>query len=84
MSRGSVWASAPDADGAGRLRLSSDIDRVVTELAGRFPVVPPETLRTVVAEEFREFDGAAVSTFVPVLVAKAAAARLRGNDGHLR
>jgi hypothetical protein len=80
---GSIWASIPDGDGAGHLPLSSDIDRVVTELAGRFPAVSPETLRTVVTDEFQEFDGAAISTFVPVLVAKAAANRLTGNGSHI-
>jgi hypothetical protein len=83
MSMGSIWASIPDGDGAGHLPLSSDIDRVVTDLAGRFPAVSPETLRTVVTEEFQEFDGAAISTFVPVLVAKAAAARLTRNGSHI-
>jgi len=83
MSMGSIWASIPDGDCAGHLPQSSDIDRVVTELAGRFPAVSPETLRTVVTDEFQEFDGAAISTFVPVLVAKAAAARLRGNGSHI-
>jgi hypothetical protein len=58
---------------------NSDIDQIVTELAVRFPAVPSETVRTVVTEEFGFFDGAAISTFVPVLVAKAATARLTGN-----
>ena len=76
---GSMWPSTAPGDGQGHVRISPEIDQVVTELAARFPAVPPEALRTVVTEEFGVFDGAAISTFVPVLVAKAATARLTRN-----
>lgn len=76
---GSMWPSTASGDGQGHVRISPEIDQVVTELAARFPAVPPETLRTVVTEEFGVFDGAAISTFVPVLVAKAAITRLIRN-----
>jgi hypothetical protein len=78
MSMGSMWPSTT-GDDQGHIRISPDIDQVVTELAARFPAVPPEALRTIVTEEFGEFDGATISTFVPVLVAKAATARLTRN-----
>jgi hypothetical protein len=71
--------SISDVAGNGRLQISSDIDQVVAELAVRFPAVPSEVLRRVVAEEFDAFDGAAISTFVPVLVSKAARVRLTRN-----
>ncbi len=79
MSMGSMWASTTNADGNGPVRISPDIEQVVTELAARFPEVPPEALRTVVTEEFGIFDGAAITTYVPVLVARAATARLTRN-----
>jgi hypothetical protein len=79
MSMGSMWASTTHGEGNSSVRISPDIDQVVTELAARFPAVPPETLRTVVTEEFGVFDGAAITTFVPVLVAKAATTRLTRN-----
>jgi len=71
---GSMWESTTNGGGNGHVRISPNIDQVVMELAARFPAVPPEALRTVVTEEFGVFDGAAISTFVPVLVVKAAAA----------
>ena len=83
MSMGSTWVSTPDGDGGGQVATSSGIDRVVTELAVRFPAVSPEALRTVVTDEFQEYDGAAISTFVPVLVAKAVAARLTRNGTYI-
>ncbi len=79
MSMGSMWPSTASGDGQGHGRISPEIDQVVTELAARFPAVPPEALRTVVTEEFGVFDGAAISTYVPVLVVKAATARLTRN-----
>ena len=60
----------------GSIEISPNIGQVVAELAIRFPDVPPKALQRVVTEEFGVFDGAAISTFVPVLVAKAATARL--------
>jgi hypothetical protein len=79
MSMGSMWASTTTGGEDGPVRISPDIDHVVMEIAARFPAVPPETLRSVVTEEFGLFDGASISTFVPVLVAKAATARLTRN-----
>jgi hypothetical protein len=75
MSVGSIRAT-PNGDREGPVGISPDVDRVVAELAIRFPDVPPKALQRVVTEEFGVFDGAAISTFVPVLVAKAATARL--------
>jgi hypothetical protein len=75
MSMGSMWPSTTSGD----VRISPENDQVVTELAARFPAVSPEALRTVVTEEFGVFDGAAISTYVPVLVVKAATARLTRN-----
>jgi hypothetical protein len=79
MSIESTRLSIPDGAGNGQIRISSDIDQVVAELAVRFPAVPAEILRRVVVEEFDAFDGATISTFVPVLVTKAARARLTRN-----
>jgi hypothetical protein len=75
MGIGSMRAT-PNGDGQGPVGISPDVGQVVAELAIRFPGVPPEALQRVVTEEFGVFDGAAISTFVPVLVAKAATARL--------
>ncbi len=58
---GSMWPSTASGDGQGHVRISPQIDQVVTELAARFPAVSPEALRTVVTEEFGVFDGAAIS-----------------------
>ena len=79
MSNGSMGVSISDVAGNGRAQISSDVDLVLAELAVRFPAVPAEILRRVVVEEFDAFDGATISTFVPVLVTKAARARLTRN-----
>jgi len=79
MSNGSMWVSSPNGDGTGPDQISPHIDQVVAQLALRFPAVPSEDLRSVAAEEFGAFDGAAITTFVPLLVAKAATARLTQN-----
>ena len=77
MSIGSIRATPNSGQRPGGI--SPSIDQVVAELATRFPTVSPEALHSVVTEEFGVFDGAAISTFVPVLVAKAATARLTRN-----
>ena len=71
---------ATPTPGEGHALKSADIDRVVEQLAVRFPAVAPADLHDLVTEEFRAFDRARIPTFIPVLAVKAATARLMVDD----
>jgi hypothetical protein len=48
------------------------IDRVVTELRERFPGVPRPVVERLVADRYRQFDGAPVRDYIPVMVRRSA------------
>ncbi|OFI38132.1 hypothetical protein BIU82_06450 [Arthrobacter sp. SW1] len=51
---------------------------VVDRLAGKFPDQPRAEIESVVAEEHSKLDDGRIRDFVPLLVERAAKARLRG------
>jgi hypothetical protein len=48
------------------------IDRVTDELGQRFPGVPRSVVEQLVAERFRQFDGAPIREYIPVMVKRSA------------
>jgi predicted metalloprotease with PDZ domain len=52
------------------------LDRVVTELGQRFPGVPRTVVERTVADRYRQFDGAPVRDYIPVMVKRSAKASL--------
>jgi hypothetical protein len=48
------------------------IDRVVAELRQRFPGVPTTVVESMVSERYRQFDGAPVRDYIPVMVKRGA------------
>ncbi|GAB3083164.1 three-helix bundle dimerization domain-containing protein [Pedococcus soli] len=55
---------------------ASALEQVVSQLVSKFPSVDPETVRTVVDEVYRTFDGP-VRDYVPLLVQRVSTDRLR-------
>ncbi len=53
------------------------LDALVRELIHAFPQTPPDRVRRVVLDSWQEFLGASVRDFVPLLVRRRAASRLR-------
>lgn len=53
------------------------IMHAVQRLAAKYPHVPESEIRQLATDEFGRYDGAHVRDFVPVLVERAVAARLR-------
>jgi hypothetical protein len=53
------------------------LDALVRELVRAFPQTPPDRVRRVVLDSWQEFLGASVRDFVPLLVRRRAASRLR-------
>lgn len=54
-----------------------EIDEVIGRLQDRFPDVPQQRIREVVAAEHRVFTGRPIRDYVPVFVERAAAEKLR-------
>jgi hypothetical protein len=51
---------------------AKSIDRVVIELGERFPGVPKPVVERLVAERYRQFEGAPVRDYIPVMVKRSA------------
>jgi hypothetical protein len=51
---------------------AKSLDRVVVELGQRFPGVPKSVVERLVADRYREFDGAPVRDYIPVMVKREA------------
>ncbi len=54
--------------------------RITQVLAARHPLFAPATVERLVTRVFAEFEGAAVTTYLPILVSRAADVRLRDLD----
>ncbi len=54
--------------------------RITQALAARHPLFAPATVERLVTRVFAEFEGAAVTTYLPILVSRAADVRLRDLD----
>jgi hypothetical protein len=51
---------------------ATTIDKLVVELGQRFPGVPRPVVERLVTERFREFEGAPVRDYIPVMVKRSA------------
>lgn len=51
---------------------AKSIDLVVTELGQRFPGVPRSVVVRLVADRYKEFEGAPIRDYIPVMVRRSA------------
>jgi hypothetical protein len=57
------------------------LSRVLTDLADRFPSVPPALIEEVVQDAYLEFAGAPVRDYVPVMVERISKNRISAETG---
>lgn len=63
---------------------AKSLDRVVVELEQRFPGVPRPIVERIVADGYRQFDGASIREYIPVMVKHSARASLSSIVGDSR
>ena len=51
---------------------AKSIGRVVAELGQRFPGVPTSVVERLVADQYRQFEGAPIRDYIPVMVKRSA------------
>lgn len=61
--------------------VEQEVHRLTNALVERHPLFPRQTVERLVVRIFGEFDGASVRSYLPILVERAAEARLRALDG---
>ena len=56
------------------------LDHLVDRLQDRFPSIPQQRIRDTVADAHRQFDGARIRSFIPVLVEHDATMKLEDSE----
>ena len=63
------------------MEVEQEVRRLTAALTDRHPLFPRQTVERLVVRTFEEFAQARVTTYLPILVERAAEARLRELDG---
>ena len=63
------------------MEVEHEVRRLTATLVDRHPLFSRQTVERLVVRTFDEFAGATVTTYLPILVERAAEARLRELDG---
>lgn len=63
------------------MEIEQEVRRLTASLVDRHPLFSRQTVERLVSRTFAEFDDARVTTYLPILVERAAEARLRELDG---